>query len=151
MKTVREIRDALRDVPEALQPEPVWSDAPLDGERSELWSPVEDEYANLSNERYVIGDDPSLVRDDLTVFVDLPPEIEADSTAPLLSDEAARVVQSRVINLGIEALAWYVPFHQRRYQWGCHLSATGILALAMSSDPLTSPQVDVSNWPFMPY
>jgi len=66
---------------------------------------------------------------DPIIIVEFAPEIEGDVSRPLLGAEEAAKIRALLPVTGIEALAWYVPFHQRAYQWGCYLSVSGILAL----------------------
>jgi hypothetical protein len=80
---------------------------------------------------------PDLARDDESgtggdplIIAELPPEIELDDAAPLISMEEAEKVRTRVSMHGVDALGWYITFHQKAYQWGIYLSADGIRFLA---------------------
>lgn len=77
----------------------------------------------LADDEHRIGADP-------LVIAELPPEVERDDAAPLISTEDAEEIRTRVSIQGTEALGWYVTFHQTTYQWGAYVSADGLRFLA---------------------
>ena len=72
-------------------------------------------------------------------IVELPPEYDEDASLPLLGVRETTELRRRSLALGVEALAWYMPFHQSVNQWGCYLSVSGICAFADLFLPLALP------------
>ena len=123
MKRVDNIRNALTNIPGCIDDKQhfEWHER---GDTDSIWQPE----ANTS----LLDFDPTDRGDiePLQPIFEVPPEYEADSSLPLLNDAAADEIKSRTRVHGIEALAWYVPFHQSGYQWGCYLTASGLYQIA---------------------
>src|SRR5579883_3312597 len=132
MKRVSDIRLALSNIPGALSQEPdfEWRSR---GDISVAWDPASQEAPET------FAPAGTIESDGLIPMVEFAPEIEADTSRPLLGETAAEEIRRRTLVHGIEALAWYMPFHQTGYQWGCYLSISGILAISDVFLPLSLP------------
>ncbi len=128
MKPVQEIRRALRAIDGAVvdRPDFEWRGR---GQSKVLWEPIN---GGNSRDAAVFTDHETAPPpdEDVSVIVELPAEIDSKLTRPLLGDDDAAKIKASVLVLGVDALAWYIPFHQKSCQWGCYLSVSGIFALA---------------------
>ncbi|MCR5977782.1 hypothetical protein GDN83_08520 [Gordonia jinghuaiqii] len=82
------------------------------------------------------------------VFFEVPPEITDDDLRNALGKERLEQLQRLEQIHGLDALGWYVTFHQRSYQHGVHIPFDGVVYLAIrafSTLPLpTSRKVELA-------
>src|SRR5207249_2015923 len=67
-------------------------------------------------------------------LVEFAPPDESELIAALGGAPKAReILRSRLINSGVDGLAWYVSFHQEGIQWGVYMPVTGIALTALGA------------------
>jgi hypothetical protein len=136
--SIRSIRTALEDVPEAIQPEPLPEDSAAG---SAPGTPIQflnpDEVASTLD-FLTIGSRDGVAREDIrvadepAVIFEVPPSLTDGEIRNVLGDgpgELMRLVQVK----GIDALGWYVTFHQMTVQYGVYIPVEGIFALAVAA------------------
>jgi hypothetical protein len=128
MRRVSEIRRSLEAIPGALReaPEREWR------ARGDVRVLQEEVDASGYSDLIFRPDDDTLespVSGDPPFHVELPPDIET-STQPLISTDEAKEIAAAVQVNGVDALGWYVTFHQRSAQWGVYLSQSGVAFMA---------------------
>lgn len=69
--------------------------------------------------------------DDPPFLFEVPPALTADDVFDVLGRDRIAEMRQRVQIWGVDALAWYVSFHQRRLQAGVYVPAQGPLYLAL--------------------
>jgi hypothetical protein len=134
MERVTNLRDALSEIDGALRDTPE-HERRARGEIAVLQEPL-GEVQSLREAPAIEEpptDDEQGIGADPLIIAELPPEVERDDAAPLISPEDAEEIATRVSVQGTEALGWYVTFHQTAYQWGAYVSADGLRFLA---DPI---------------
>lgn len=136
MNRISDIRRALAEILECIRDDDVYIEWRDRGEISVLWTPFEDGEQRATLVFDDENDDEPESAGDLNLIVELPPEYESDVTRPLLSADDGNAVRQRAKVHGIDALAWYMPFHQTRWQWGCYVTVSGMLSLADEFLPL---------------
>ncbi len=130
--SVREIRMALEDVPGALRYEPLPEDVRAGNDRATpIWTPDRGGFLVDSvpdNPDWPDGDDE--FSDEPSVVFEVPPAVTEAEIDNVLSEhdggDMKRLEQVR----GIDALGWYMTFHQQRYQHGIYIPIKGILVMA---------------------
>jgi hypothetical protein len=83
-------------------------------------------------EYHELEDDDSEVLDEPTVVFEVPPEITDAEVKNVLGDGLGELERQQQIH-GIDALGWYVTFHQRRLQHGVYIPVEGALALTVGA------------------
>ena len=146
MQTISEIRRHLASVPGAMEygegvldklvgeapgisiAQMVWGNKERhfdDGEEQPIPARYLDEPEKDSDE---ILQKPIELSDQL--IFETPPDIELDKARSILGGEKGIGVHNKVRQRGIEALAYYIPFHQTFVQWGIYLPESSIHHLA---------------------
>jgi mRNA-degrading endonuclease RelE of RelBE toxin-antitoxin system len=135
--SVRAIRDALEDIPGAIREDPLPEDAHGGTDpAAEVW--VSDpgyrsESLALDSPDPTADDDA--ISDGPNVIFEIPPEVtDTDIQRVLGHDDFAEMKRLHEIR-GIDALGWYVTFHQRTAQHGVHIPLEGALLLAGQAFP----------------
>ena len=78
---------------------------------------------------------------------EIPPEVESDVSQPLLSKESGEAVRQKVDLDGMDALGWYVTFHQRSHPWGIYVPVSGLSFMMIRS----SGSFSLNNKPIVKY
>ena len=146
MQTISEIRRHLASVPDAMESgegvlDKLVGETPGISIAEQVWGNKEwhfndgkdqlipvrhlDELEEESDELLQKPVDPS----DQLIF-ETPPDIELDKARPILGGEKGIGVRNKVRQRGIEALAYYIPFHQTYVQWGIYVPESSIHYLA---------------------
>lgn len=137
-----DIRSALEQVPGALiwEPEdepsggrsagsPIAEHRPRRPEEPEYYDiPVSAPTGRASSAEVDDADGESI--DDPPFLFEVPPALTADDVFDVLGRDRIAEMRQRVQLWGVDALAWYVSFHQRRLQAGVYIPAAGPLYLA---------------------
>ena len=138
MNTVSDILAELRRVPGAVVDETEHIDrrtgqeeatviheppAPTIDDFEETLAPVDGDRVGLE------WDQP----EDPASYVEVPPEIERMGAGKFLSEHVGKEIRQKILLHGVDALGWYVTFHQRRYQYGIYIPTTGFLYLATTT------------------
>jgi hypothetical protein len=125
LPSINDIRRGLATIPDALS-----NDRNVEGAR-----PGNARVHVLSDPEEGFGldgppSDKGIATDDTpnTIF-EVPPEIDETSARRSLDDAANGPLEEKVKVKGIDALAWYVPFHFTGVQNGIYISSTGVLKL----------------------
>ncbi|MET9202149.1 hypothetical protein [Gordonia sp. NPDC003585] len=130
--SVATIRRTLMHVPEALRDdEPTPEYVADDNDPAlEVWNPerVEGSLAPVEHSGEAL--DASPVTDEPLVTFEVPPQVTDADLRYALGDERIRELQRLEQIRGIDALGWYVTFHQRSYQHGVHIPLDGVIHLA---------------------
>lgn len=130
--SVRAIRNALEDIPKAIRQDPLPEDAQGGTDPgAEIW--VSDPDSDLKSIAFDNPDpttDEDAISDGPAVIFEIPPEVtDADIQNVLGRDEFSEMKRLHEIR-GVDALGWYVTFHQRTAQHGVHIPLEGALLLA---------------------
>ena len=134
LPSVREIRLALEEVPGAVRDEPLPEDI---GEGSDpateirIWDPDDAPTALDMSEVPPDGESDGGVVDEPMVIFEVPPSVTDADIARVLGEERIGELERLQQIRGIDALGWYVTFHQRRYQHGVHIPVEGVLWLVL--------------------
>lgn len=143
--SVVEIRVALEDIPGAIRDDPLPEDVREGTERATpIWSPD----GGLSSAQAVdmpdsADDDGDAFNDEPGVIFEVPPALTDAEIRNVLGDEEIGNLKRLEQVRGIDALGWYMTFHQRRYQHGIYIPIKGILYLAIGA--LAGLSVDVER------
>ena len=71
------------------------------------------------------------ILDEPPVVFEVPPGITESDIRDILGEETITELQRQQQIRGIDALGWYVTFHQRRYQHGVHIPIEGVAKLSI--------------------
>lgn len=137
LPSVRAIREALEEVPGALREEPlpehagsgecpasaIWISDPERGRGMEMRD-APNTSAEDSDNGFV--DEPALI-------FEVPPVVTDSDIERVLGEDRIRELERLQQIRGIDALGWYVTFHQRKYQHGVHIPVEGVLMPAWQS------------------
>lgn len=143
-QSVRAIQRALADITGALREEPLAEQTHTGhSPAQEVWRHDPDAANSPAfTEGLVIDDESDLkISDEPTAIFEVPPHTtDSDIKNALGDDELDRLERLQQIR-GIDALGWYVSFHQSRYQYGIHIPAEGVAYLVL--DLIRRGQLDV--------
>jgi len=132
--SVRAIRDALDEVPGALRLDPQPEDTGAGGEPgSPIWiSNPDAEGPALDSPSSMPDDDAEggTVDEPLVIF-EVPPTVTDADLRNALGDERIGELQRLHQIRGVDALGWYLTFHQLHSQHGVHLTFEGVAWLAI--------------------
>jgi hypothetical protein len=131
--SIRAIRDALDEVPGALRLEPQPEDAGAGGDPgSPIW------ISDPNTDGWAV-DSPSVPDDDTeegaidepVVVFEVPPSVtDADLRHALGEDRIGELHRLHQLR-GVDALGWYLTFHQLHSQYGVHITLEGVVWLAV--------------------
>jgi mRNA-degrading endonuclease RelE of RelBE toxin-antitoxin system len=130
--SVRAIRNALEDIPGALRQDPLPEDARGGTDpAAEIW--VSD--PGGGSESIALDSPDPTTDDDATsdgpaVIFEIPPEVTDADIQHILGQDAFTEMKRLHEIRGVDALGWYVTFHQRTAQHGVHIPLEGALLLA---------------------
>jgi hypothetical protein len=130
--SVRAIRNALEDIPEAIREAPLSEDTGggNDPATEIRVSDPDRELESIARDSPDPTAEDDVVSDGPNVIFEIPPEVtDADIQHVLGRDEFAEMKRLHEIR-GVDALGWYVTFHQRTAQHGVHIPLEGALLLA---------------------
>jgi hypothetical protein len=137
--SVHAIKNALEAISGAVRDEPLPERVrPGTDPASEIWrfdpESVADSALGLLVEDQESGGDDSEGRlsDEPTAIFEVPPEITDADVKNVLGDGLGELERLQKIH-GIDALGWYITFHQRRFQHGVYIPIEGILALTVGA------------------
>jgi hypothetical protein len=138
--TVNTIRDALEEISGAVRDEPLPERVQQGTDpATEIWrfdpgnelgrGSAQESVQHVEPE----GDDSEdRVSDEPMVIFEVPPEITDAEVKNKLGDAPGHLERLQQIT-GIDALGWYVTFHQRRFQHGVHIPVEGVVVLALGA------------------
>ncbi|WP_279102353.1 hypothetical protein [Gordonia bronchialis] len=134
LPSVYRIRQALEGVPDAIRDEPQSSPAGSGGDRaSEIWvnSPEDppDTFVSFPIDGSDAEDENDVV-DSPHVAFEIPPEVTDADISDAMGEDRLSELQQQVQFRGVDALGWYVTFHQRRAQHGVHIPIEGVVIFA---------------------
>ena len=66
------------------------------------------------------------------ITLEFPPELDHREVEDFLSNKVGRDIKALLKIKNIDALGWYVPFHQLTGQYGIYISSLGVLQLAIT-------------------
>jgi hypothetical protein len=70
----------------------------------------------------------------LEELIEFAPPSERELVAALDGEaNAGQLLRSKLVSGGVDALGWYVSFHQTGIQWGIYITTTGIILAAVGS------------------
>uniref|UniRef100_A1UB30 Uncharacterized protein n=1 Tax=Mycobacterium sp. (strain KMS) TaxID=189918 RepID=A1UB30_MYCSK len=132
--SVRAIRSALDEVPGAIREEPLPEDAGAGSKPATeipLWDPGDEWFATDVVDAPLESEWEEGVTDEPSVVFEVPPFVTDAGIREALGED--RIQQLRRLHQvrGVDALGWYVTFHQRRYQHGVHIPVEGVLWLVL--------------------
>lgn len=132
--SVRGLREALEEVPGALRLEPEPEDTGL-GEDPGLptWISNPDADEQMSNALSSMPDDDleeGAVDEPLIVF-EVPPAVTDADLREALGEDRIRKLQELHQIRGVDALGWYLTFHQLHSQYGVNIPLEGAAFLAL--------------------
>lgn len=131
--SVDAIRTALEEIPGAMREDPSPEDAGVGGE-SAIARVLSDPgcYLDAPTLRDFADDDDSDVAasDGPEVVFEVPPDVTDADLRQALGDELLGELQRLQQIRGVDALGWYVTFHQRKFQHGVHIPTEGVVLLA---------------------
>jgi len=132
--SIRAIRDALDEVPGALRLDPQPEDTGAGRDPgSPIWiSDPDAEGRALDSPSSVPEDDAEegTVDEPLVIF-EVPPTVTDADLRNALGDERIGELQRLHQIRGVDALGWYLTFHQLHSQHGVHLTFEGVAWLAI--------------------
>lgn len=133
--SVAEIRLALEDIPGAIRDDPLPEDVREGTERATpIWSP---DGGDFSSEQPMDMPDPpddsDAMSDEPGVIFEVPPALTDAEIRNVLGEKEIGDLKALEKVRGIDALGWYMTFHQRRYQHGIYIPIRGILLLAIGA------------------
>jgi hypothetical protein len=140
--SVHAIKNALEAISGAVKDEPLPERVRLGTDpASEIWrfdpeSVADSAYGETLNPvdtQEAAGDDSEgRLSDEPTVVFEVPPEITDADVKNVLGDGLGELERLQQIH-GIDALGWYVTFHQRRFQHGVYIPVEGVVALTLGA------------------
>jgi hypothetical protein len=138
LPSIRAIRAALEEIPGALRDEePLPEGAGEGGEAAtEIW--ISDPDSGTDAFDAPGGVLPDETQDDglsdaPSVIFEIPPEITDAEVEQVLGEDRIHALEQVQQIRGIDALGWYVTFHQRKYQHGVHIPLEGVLLLTIQA------------------
>ena len=136
IQELRKIEDALDENPPLTDFSDV-EDYPVE----ELWVPerdygMESFSPDLSPER--IGDlggeeSDGLAGDPPNPIFTIPPDVSIGQAKELLGDDGRKELETLRQERGVDAFAWYYPFHFPSRQWGVYIPMKGLVGFALTS------------------
>jgi hypothetical protein len=137
LPSIRAIRAALEEIPGALRDEePLPEGAGEGGEAAtEIWISDPDSSAEAFDAPGVLPDETQHdgLSDAPSVIFEIPPEITDAEVEQVLGEDRIHTLEQVQQIRGIDALGWYVTFHQRKYQHGVHIPLEGVLLLTIQA------------------
>lgn len=132
-----------------------------------IWDPG-DEYANKGEYPATIINNPDIELSGTELFdlnegqtsddiappdpnpiFEIPADIEEKNIENILSRDTGYDIRKQIEIKSIDALGWYTPFHQEKYQWGVHISGIGVYKLAVTAfeniDCSLQKKIELSN------
>jgi hypothetical protein len=135
--SVRAIRAALEEIPGAiLDKPPMPEDVGAGGEPgTAVWAYQPDIDTAVLEKSYAPTDDGpnDWLSDEPAVIFEVPPTVTDADIKHVLGENRIRKLQGLQQIRGIDALGWYVTFHQREAQHGVHIPFDGVLWLAVTA------------------
>lgn len=129
------IQRVLEQIPGAIRHEPLSENS--GGEVSpaqRVW--IHDPAATSLEDAFFDGPEieetEDRIVDDPPAFFEIPPSITQSEIREILGEELITELQRKQQIRGIDALGWYVTFHQKRFQHGVHIPIEGVATLALS-------------------
>ena len=136
--SVRSIRAALDDVPEVMLSGPSLEDSAAGsdpGAPIQSFDPDGDgstfEYSGIGP-KDGLGRENAEVPDQPAMIFEIPPSLTDSDIRKLLGDGPGELMRRAQVK-GIDALGWYVNFHQRTVQHGIYIPIEGLFALALGA------------------
>ena len=135
MPSIAEIRGALGDITGALRDEPLAEDVRDGTDRATpIWLPDGGDAAEATTLPMTGSpDDGDGFSDEPGLIFEVPPDLTDADIQNILGERETGALKRLEQVRGIDALGWYVTFHQRRYQHGIYIPATGVLLLAIGA------------------
>lgn len=130
--SVRQIRVALEEVDGALRYEPLPEESPEGIDPATelvVWTPgpvASDQHASLT-EADQESDLGNRVGDEPAVIFEVPPSLTDLDIHQTLGQDGIEKINRLAEVRGLDALGWYVTFHQSRFQHGIHIPVEGLL------------------------
>jgi hypothetical protein len=133
--SVADIRLALDDIPGTIRDEPLPEDVREGTERATpIWSPDGGKFSSAPlSEMQDLLDDGDAISDEPGVVFEVPPDLTDAEVRHVLGEQEIGNLKRLEQVRGIDALGWYMIFHQRRYQHGVYIPIKGILLLAIGA------------------
>ena len=128
------IQSELQEVPGAIREEPFPEDT--GGEASpaqRVWmhDPASASIEDAAFDLLEVEEAEDNILDEPPVVFEVPPGITESDIRDILGEETITELQRQQQIRGIDALGWYVTFHQRRYQHGVHIPIEGVAKLSI--------------------
>jgi hypothetical protein len=140
---IRKIREHIEPIPDIFFPfdpqdvfrghEPaleLWRRAEL------LWEDADDDFLQSEMPDPLVGmaleedgEDGEPTRD-LDQLFEWGAEIDAEQLVEALGGSEGERIRQSVLQHGVEALAWYVPYHAEALQWGVYIPVSSVLYMA---------------------
>ena len=144
LPSVRAIRDALEEIPGAVRDDdPLPEDAGVGGEYATeilISDPDAGSDPLESLDMPPEGDTDDGTPDEPLFIFEVPPTLTDADLERVLGDDRIGELQRLQQIRSIDALAWYVNFHQRKYQHGVYIRVEGVVLLALQAlDKLDMP------------
>jgi hypothetical protein len=137
LPSVRAIRIALEEIPGALRDDEPLPEGAGEGTdaATEIWISDPDPYAEAVDAPGVLPDDDpdDVLSDGPAAIFEVPPEITDAEVKRILGEDRVHELERSQQIRGVDALGWYVTFHQRKHQYGVPVPLEGALLLAVQA------------------
>jgi len=133
LPSIHTIRISLAEIDGALVDDP--STSPVDTGQIPCVQ-IHDPEGGIQPTEDLLGSTPSdeesdeTDTDEASIIFEIPPELDDRQMREALSQHPGRDFERLVQLNGVDALGWYLPFHQRIAQHGIYISSAGALWLA---------------------
>lgn len=139
LRSVREIRKVLEDIPDAIRYEDPLTERAGSGDNpaTEVWisDPDRDQYQvdvpGLDTSVDPETDSDEEPNDEPAVIFEVPPEMTDADIRNVLGEDRLHAIERLYQLRGTDALGWYTTFHQKRVQHGVSIPIEGVLALVV--------------------
>lgn len=133
--SVSSIRSALRDIPGAMRDdEPLPEHVAIGSDPAiEISNPDDLPVAQFEGFSVDVEVEDQAFTDDPLVLFEVPPEVTDADLRNALGKERLKELHRLEQIHGLDALGWYVTFHQRAYQYGVHIPFDGVVYLAIQA------------------
>jgi hypothetical protein len=133
LPSIHTIRISLAEIDGALVDDP--STSPVDTGKIPCVQ-IHDPEGSVQPTEDLLGRAPSdeendeTDNDEASIIFEIPPELDDRQVREALSQHPGRDFERLVQQNGVDALGWYLPFHQRIAQHGIYISSAGASATA---------------------
>jgi hypothetical protein len=139
MSSVSKIKKYLRNIDGAISdklPEEMRKPGEIESILYEASDVKNSKIEIIENDSYETDSSSNEFSDGPYIHFEISSEYENADSAKILSFEEKEGIRSSVMASGVEAFAYYVPFHQNYYQWGIYLDLKGIVFTSLLMNDL---------------